>query len=104
MTNVLHLVSAAILNKRSAMTSPSVDPRCAAAARLGWVVGLAITALSAAGLIFSGVLFTRLSLLVPRAQVCFAKACTSHFRCCYQPDSISLCALPSNCAQLLSSH
>jgi hypothetical protein len=37
--------------------------------RLGWVVGLAVTLLSACGLIFSGVLFTRLSLLVPRAQV-----------------------------------
>ena len=33
------------------------------------MVGLAVTLLSACGLIFSGVLFTRLSLLVPRAQV-----------------------------------
>src|SRR5690242_11907125 len=43
--------------------------RNVASCRLGWVVGLAVTLLSACGLIFSGVLFTRLSLLVPRAQV-----------------------------------
>jgi hypothetical protein len=52
--------------------------------RLGWVVGLAVTLLSACGLIFSGVLFTRLSLLVPRAQVCWDSGCRgrSTMMCC----------------------
>ncbi len=36
--------------------------------RLGWAVALGVMALSAGGLIFSGLLFTRLGMLVPRAQ------------------------------------
>ena len=38
-------------------------------ARLGWMAGLTVTAGNAAGMVFAGLLFSRLQQMVPRAKV-----------------------------------